>query len=380
MNNRECLDMAAQVIAQVGRGQRADDVLRRAFPRRAHADSELRRAVSLRVFEYFRWKGLVDRKKPLPNRMRETEELARQFGEDPMSFTAETLGRAVPEWLSDQMAIPVDWLRSIQCLPRLWIRAQTKNVGQVEAGLGDLVRPSQAPGLGAFEYCGSLDLFNSPEFKGGLFEIQDLSSQWVGSLCDPKPGETWWDACAGEGGKFLDLADRMNNRGMIWVTDRSNRRLTRLKQRAARASVFNYRRKLANLVKGAPFKVRFDGVLVDAPCSGVGTWQRNPDARWTTSSQDVSELAIIQKKLLAIAAKQIKPGGKLVYAVCTLTRSETVEVANWFEREEPGFEPLSLDVVGMKTPDEWPARDSWCWLGGSSGEGNGMFVAAWRRR
>ena len=108
---------------------------------------------------------------------------------------------------------------------------------------------------------------------------------------------------------------------------------------------------------------------MDAPCSGVGTWQRNPHARWTTNLQDVTELAAIQKRLLAHAAPSLKPGGKLIYAVCTLTRSETSEVAADFNSRFPDFEPLIQDEFSG-TRLIWP-RDL---------DGNGMFIAGWRRK
>src|SRR5205823_5977071 len=125
----------------------------------------------------------------------------------------------------------------------------------------------------ALVYEGETDLFRTPEFHAGEFEIQDLSSQAVGWLCDPKPGETWWDACAGEGGKLLHLSDLMQNKGLIWASDRAAWRLQKLKRRTARAKVFNYRAALWDGGAKLPTKTKFDGVLVDAPCSGLGTWR-----------------------------------------------------------------------------------------------------------
>ena len=125
-----------------------------------------------------------------------------------------------------------------------------------------------------------------------------------------------------------------------------------------------------------PTKTKFDGILLDAPCSGVGTWQRNPHARWTTTIQDVKELAVIQKQLLAHAAPSLKPGGKLIFAVCTLTRSETTDVvADFNAKFSAEFEPMELPAIfgGQQTAATktiWPQD-----LGG-----NGMFIAGWRRK
>jgi 16S rRNA (cytosine967-C5)-methyltransferase len=217
----------------------------------------------------------------------------------------------------------------------------------------------------------------------------------VGHACVPQPGETWWDACAGEGGKLLHLADLMRNKGLIWASDRSARRLEVLKKRAARASVFNFRAVTWNGGPQPPMKTRFDGILVDAPCSGVGTWQRHPHARWTVSPGDVRELAAVQRQLLDRVAGSLKPGGRLVYSVCTLTRSETTDVAAGFSAahpellpaavfpeagrqssaitghpQNPGQAPGSPDFSFLTSVTLWPQRL----------DANGMFVAAWKRR
>jgi 16S rRNA (cytosine967-C5)-methyltransferase len=192
----------------------------------------------------------------------------------------------------------------------------------------------------------------------------------VGLACAPAPGETWWDACAGEGGKALHLSDLMQNKGLLWATDRSLRRLSILKKRAARAGVFNYRPAVWTGTGPAPFRTKCDGVLVDAPCSGVGTWQRNPHARWTTSLEDVRELAAVQASLLALAARSVKPGGRLVYSLCTLTRSETTAVADAFGAAHPDFEPDPIALAGGSPRLTLLPQDI---------DANGMFVAAWRR-
>jgi 16S rRNA (cytosine967-C5)-methyltransferase len=167
----------------------------------------------------------------------------------------------------------------------------------------------------------------------------------------------------------------MDNKGTVWASDRAEWRLKRLRSRAARSGVFNYR--LAKWDGGSklPVKTRFDGVLVDAPCSGVGTWGRNPHSRWTTTRGDVKELAELQLKLLSHACAAVKPGGCLVYSVCTLTRSETDAVADRFQSMCKDFTPLKLPnpVDGAK---EATARH---WFMPQDFGANGMFVASWVR-
>jgi 16S rRNA (cytosine967-C5)-methyltransferase len=225
------------------------------------------------------------------------------------------------------------------------------------------------------EYDGRSDLFRTGEFHAGEFEVQDLSSQAVGLICAPRPGETWWDACAGEGGKTLHLSGLMENRGLIWASDRVAWRLAQLKRRAARAGVFNYRAVAWDGGPRLPTKTKFDGVLVDAPCSGIGTWHRNPHARWTTTAEDVKELSEVQQRILLHAAAAVKPGGKLIYAACTLSDMETTGVVQGFEQQCSQFErlPVSNPLVPASPPSGllslWP-QDS---------GGNGMCVAAWVR-
>jgi 16S rRNA (cytosine967-C5)-methyltransferase len=122
----------------------------------------------------------------------------------------------------------------------------------------------------------------------------------------------------------------------------------------------------------------FDGVLVDAPCSGVGTWQRNPDSRWTTTPQDVAELAVRQLSLLRSAARAVKPGGRLVYAVCSLTRSETSSVAAEFSATAPDFSPATLPAAFHR--GSVAANPGQLWIWPQDWRGNGMFVAVWRRQ
>ena len=187
-------------------------------------------------------------------------------------------------------------------------------------------------------------------------------------------GETWWDACAGEGGKLLHLSDGMENQGLIWASDRAEWRLRRLKRRTARARVFNYRLAPWDGGQKPPTRTRFDGILLDAPCSGLGTWHRNPHARWTATPADVTELRELQVRLLTHVAQALKPGGRLVYSVCTLTRAETLEVVERFEAQFPGFQPLAM--VDPLKPGKPAAAGLWTWP--QDRGGSGMFVAAWR--
>jgi 16S rRNA (cytosine967-C5)-methyltransferase len=368
-----------RIISACSRENPADKVLREHLKAERDILPSDARAVSQTVFNYFRWRGWLDLDAPLNLQIRKARELANNFASDPESFSdASLIERVAPHWLREEMEITPAWARVIQSEPTLWLRAKPGQ-GRVlceKLGAAKLMK-DLLPDV--IHYKGEEDLFKREEFHAGEFEIQDIASQAVGWLCAPKPGETWWDTCAGEGGKTLHLSALMQNKGLIWSSDRAEWRLKNLKRRAARAQVFNFRSAVWDGGTKLPTKTKFDGVLVDAPCSGVGTWQRNPHARWTTSLQDVQELAAIQKQLLAHAAPSVKPGGKLIYAVCTLTRSETMDVvADFNEKFAAEFEPMILPEIMSKSRAHTSAAISTI-LPQDLG-GNGMFIAGWRRR
>lgn len=372
------IQLTARVVAAAGREQPADAALREALGSRRLLTREQTRAVSRAVFTYFRWFGWLDRARPLPSQIRHALDLAHGFAERPESFSNEKLvDRCVPDWARAQIEVTPGWVRTLQSEPSLWLRARRGQGETLVAKLGAAkLESTRLPD--AVIYKGEEDLFRRPEFHAGEFEIQDISSQAVGWLCDPQPGETWWDACAGEGGKLLHLSDLMQNQGLIWASDRAEWRLKHLKRRAARAGVFNYRAAVWDGGARLPTKTKFDGVLVDAPCSGVGTWQRNPHARWTSTPKDVEELAAVQKRLLAHAAMSVKPGGKLIYSVCTMTRAETVEVVEAFAVGQPEFRPRAMELLALGQKQFMPGASIMIWpqdLGG-----NGMFIAAWQRQ
>lgn len=381
MSDSLVINRAARVLARVSPELPADQALREEVRTSYDLSSAEKRDIARAVFVYFRWRSWLDSKATLQIQLASALDFQRRFDADPSSIKPEALAAlAVPTWLRDEMELPAGYLRQLQRDPCLWIRPQIKFATSVARALGDCTPADlsassfdiPASSFTAFRYTGSRDLYKNDEFQKGLFEIQDLGSQLVGHACAPQPGETWWDACAGEGGKTAHLADLMQNKGLIWASDRSTRRLAHLRKRLARAQVFNYRAVDWQGGPVLPTKTKFDGILLDAPCSGVGTWQRNPHARWTTTPEDVRELAEIQLQLLHHIAPALKPGGRLIYAVCTLTRSETTAVVEKFSTAHPDFEttPLSALNSPLSTLFLWPQDYN----------ANGMFLAAWKKK
>jgi len=362
---------AAHVLAEAGPEAHADVVLRRYFVSHDWLGARERRAISKAVFISYRWRNWTDREKVTEQQVAQACELQDKFDKDPRAVKVEALAaRAVPEWIRTEMELPDAFLREIQRDPTLWLRARPHTAHKLADQLGHCV----IFGHDAVNYRGAQDLFLTEQFHKGAFEIQDLASQWVSWVAAPKPGELWWDACAGEGGKTLHLAALMQNKGVVWASDRSERRLTVLAKRAKRAELFNIR-----IAEGTPRGSNYDGVLVDAPCSGLGTWQRNPHARWTTHPEDVQELAHVQMKLLKSAAVKLKPGGRLIYAVCTLTRSETVDVAKAFAAAHPHFTLLPVTPPDSKEPAAPDPESPGYLLWPQAVHSNGMYVAAWQK-
>jgi len=370
-------EIAAEVIRKTGRDKPADAALREVLKSLRNLAPFDATEVAKTVFIYYRWHVWLREERGVEAKMRLALRLNHRFQNSEASVPlSELRAKAVSAWTADFMEVTDDWLRSLQREPKLWLRAKH---GTAESLAEKLSGAKISPLLpDALLFTGETDLFKTPEFHAGEFEIQDIASQIVGLLCHPQPGETWWDACAGEGGKTLHLSDLMQNKGLLWASDRAEWRLQKLKRRTGRAKVFNYRSVFWDGGKKLPTKTKFDGVLVDAPCSGIGTWQRNPQARWTTTPNDVRELSEIQRTLLANVAPSVKPGGKLIFSVCTLSRVETTEMVEHFNASQPDFEPMLLPEISDSQSLLTSAATKMLWpqdLGG-----NGMFIAGWRRK
>jgi 16S rRNA (cytosine967-C5)-methyltransferase len=370
------LRLAEWVIGTASRGRPADALLRAELRAQHELSREAAAQASKAIFAYFRWRGWLDSGRLIREQIEDALCLAKRYSKRPDSFSdADLMARAVPGWLATVMEPIPAWVRTLQSEPRLWLRARPGQGRALARKLGHCRAFGEGPMADTLEYLGRSDLFRTREFHAGEFELQDISSQAVGWICHPRPGEKWWDACAGEGGKTLHLAALMANQGSIWASDRAGWRLASLKRRAARAGVFNYRAAAWDGGVRLPTKTAFDGVLVDAPCTGIGTWQRNPHARWTTTAQDVKELSEVQTRLLQNAAAAVKPGGRLVYAACTLTRLETAGVVEAFEERSPHFQRLA--VHNPLVPGSSPQEMLYLWPQDTGG--NGMCLAAWIR-
>jgi 16S rRNA (cytosine967-C5)-methyltransferase len=222
-------------------------------------------------------------------------------------------------------------------------------------------------------------------FTRGDVEVQDEGSQLLALLTDPKRGEMVVDFCAGAGGKTLALGAAMKNTGRLYALDVSGHRLDALKPRLARSGLSNvYPAQIAHerddRIKRLAGKI--DRVLVDAPCSGLGTLRRNPDLKWRQSPQAVEELNAKQATILAAASRLLKPGGRLVYATCSLLVAENEAIGEAFGAAHPGFEKLDaaavLDGLGVANAAGLTSSGSlrlWPHLHAT----DGFFAMIWRK-
>jgi 16S rRNA (cytosine967-C5)-methyltransferase len=180
-------------------------------------------------------------------------------------------------------------------------------------------------------------------YMSGAVEVQDEGSQLLGFLVAPRPHELVADFCAGAGGKSLALGMLMRSHGRIYAFDTSEARLARLKPRLRRSGLSNIHPRLVAHEHDAPIKRlagKIDRVLVDAPCSGLGTLRRNPDLKWRQSLQSIEELKSKQAAILRSAATLLKPGGRLVYATCSILPEENEAIVAQFLAEHPRYRQL----------------------------------------
>ena len=391
-----------EIYEQVRReGARADQALQRVLRREKQLRSVERRAVSDTVYGLLRLQGRVDallqralqsRGGALDRLATPTQHLLRYaayliVGERQAPESAANL--AGPEvtpyrWVLELLATPdelpqtgdaLEALAVATSLPRWLARLWSEQLGEAEVralasalnqrapltvrvnelrltrdellerlrGDGARVEPTPLSPLGV-TFVGRTNVFALKAFKEGLFEVQDEGSQLIALACGARPGQLVVDACAGAGGKALALAAEMRNKGRLVACDRDSRRLLEMKPRARRSGVHNWEAR--GVPEGAAGEARIadlvgnaDVVLVDAPCSGLGALRRNPDARWRLDEAEIDTFPPRQREILDRYAKLVKPGGRLVYATCSINRRENEDVRAAFLESHPEFRP-----------------------------------------
>ncbi len=363
------LSLAAQVIELTTPERSVDAVLRVVSREAGHVAPRTAAQTERAVAAYFRWFGWLDQAAPVPARITQALELAARFRDHPETFSDEEMLRAVPAWAHAEVACSPAWLRALQTAPATWVRARPGRAAKLATKFSASHLPDQPLSPDAIRYDGKNDLFKAREYQIGVFEIQDIASQVLVSLCRPRHGDFWWDVRTGDGAHALQLCESMENKGVVWATDSADLRLKQLIVRLKHVRLDNYRVAVWNAGARPPREGKFNGVLVDAPCSGLGTWQQNPQARWTASPQALAGFATAQLSLLEDVVGTLKNGGRLVYSVRTVTRSETTDVVKAFSAKHPELEPCPLTENGPATQWIWPQEFG----------GHGRFVASWKK-
>ena len=250
------------------------------------------------------------------------ERLEAQFGADEVLSLAQALNQPAP------LDLRVNTLKTNR--EAVLARLAADDISAIPGPLCPLaVRLREKPALAKY-----------PLFLEGAFEVQDEGSQLLGYLLEPKRGEMVVDFCAGAGGKTLLLGALMKNTGRLYAFDVSDKRLANLKPRLARSGLSNVHPARIEHERDTKIKRlagKVDRVLVDAPCSGLGTLRRNPDLKWRQSADSVAELAAKQAAILDAAAKLVRPGGRVVYATCSLLTAENDAVVEAFLAAHPDF-------------------------------------------
>lgn len=351
------------ILAARDNGPAADTLIAAYFKARRYAGSKDRRAVRDLVYAAIRRSGELPEsgRAAMLGLASENAELAALFdgsphgplpwdGREPVASAA-----AVPSWLTPLIAAPLDKDEQAALLARapLDLRVNRLKTGREEvlAQLPEGVPASLSPdGVRLPE---GTPIEQSPLWREGLVEVQDEGSQLIARLCEAQPGQTVIDLCAGAGGKTLALAADMQASGRLIASDTIRSRLARLEPRAERAGASFIETLLLDQGHEAerlePLAGMADCVLVDAPCSGTGTWRRNPEARWRLNPVRLERLVAEQARIMDSGAGLVKQGGTMVYAVCSLLDREGRDQVDAFFRRNPGWAAdLPRDMPGRR--------------------------------
>ena len=368
-------------------GAAADTLIARYFKTRRYAGSRDRRAVRDLVYEAIRRSG----ERPVSGRaaMRglatDRPDLLDLFDGSPHGPASAAAGEPIsgastaPAWLVGRFdpLIDADELSALLDRAPLDLRVNRlkADAATAQAALpGAVPTPLSPIGLRLPQ---GRQVEETDAWRSGLVEVQDEGSQQLSLSCGAEPGMLVVDLCAGSGGKTLALAAEMRNEGRIVAADADRARLSRMRPRLERAGVSIVEERLLNpgreLEALADLRRQADVVLVDAPCSGTGTWRRNPEARWRLDAKRLARLTSLQSHLLDVAAELVRPGGALVYAVCSLLAEEGRDQTESFGRRRSSFVSETPSInAGRRSGAGWllsPRHDGT----------DGFYFARWRR-
>ena len=236
-------------------------------------------------------------------------------------------GGVAPAWLAARLAasaIEGEEAEALLARAPLDLRVNTLKAERATLAIPVAAEPTAAPNGLRLEAGTQVEQW--PEWRDGKIEVQDTGSQLACLAVNAQPGETIIDLCAGGGGKTLALAAAMDNLGRLIASDTDRGRLSRLAPRAERAGASMIETRLLDPKREfealADLEGQADAVMIDAPCSGTGTWRRNPEARWRLDEKELARLTALQAELLDLATRLVKPGGRIIYVTCSLLDEE----------------------------------------------------------
>lgn len=244
-------------------------------------------------------------------------------------------------WIQNQNVRPPLWLRINHLDQKKAILQNLKNEGFEVEDLGSALKVS-----------GNKGIYSNSSYQNGLLEIQDYASQCIGDTLLAKPGEIIWDACAGGGGKTMQIASALGGKGAVLASDIRSWKLEEVKRRAKKAKFHNVRtmpwdsRKAPELPREALTRGGFDRILVDAPCSSSGTWRRNPDTKFRLNQNELKSLTDLQFSILNEASKALRPSGTLVYGTCSFFVEENEAIIERFLAENTEFKLCQMQMLG----------------------------------
>ena len=344
------------IAAARDNGPAADTVIAQGFKARRYAGSKDKRAIRDLVYRAIRAFGTPPQSGRAAILGLGDPELTALFGTGsyaPAALGADEVIAAqspVADWMLRQFYPFIAEAEMPALLERAPLDLRVNRLKAKATDMADTLGGLPVKGLAdALRFDNAFDVAATPAYQSGLVEVQDAGSQWISAVCAARPGMTVVDLCAGAGGKSLALAADMAGEGRLIASDTDRGRLSRLPERADRAGVAVETR-LLNPKQEAAQLADLDGladiVLVDAPCSGSGTWRRNPELRWRITSARLNRTLEAQAHVLDLAAPLVKPGGALVYAVCSLFAAEGDGQIQQFLARQSGWvvDPLSLPL------------------------------------
>ncbi len=400
------MEAMREAESAVRQGFPADAALARFLRGHRHLGSRDRRLIHDVVFAAFRWRGwtgalsdrgprvlaeaaMIQSAGSLPDALRSialSADLSREetpatdeSTDDPVAWVnaaAQRAGRVLgrpcalesllPEWFVARMRSSdpgtSDWLPRFiawsRVRPPLWLRV----LGTTAPDAALRIRKDGWDAEPSATHPDAVQIRGAPPLPTLLQRTrlrafaQDLASQRIVAACRAQPGERWWDACAGAGGKTLGLLDAVGPSGEVRATDVRPTSLDELATRAQALQLSLPRMETLDASQSSPGDDSFDGVLVDAPCSGSGTWARNPDAPWRLAPDDLDRRLEVQRRILDPAARAVRKGGRLVYATCAVGRPENEDQTGRFIREHPEFR---LDSSATLWPWDGPQNGSY---------------------